>query len=127
MKTLHKPEWGRPVPKTMETESPSPRSFLAGRGSRFAARCQVSKSAPLRFMFIASLFLICVPLRAQTNDAGYALRFDGADDFVSVPGFGSAMPMTEVTIEFWQKVDSIKRQHTFTSVPLNNANRLSAH
>ncbi len=35
-----------------------------------------------------------------------SLKFDGVDDFVRIPNFGNQSPTTEITIEFWQRVDS---------------------
>jgi hypothetical protein len=45
---------------------------------------------------------------------GYALKFDGIDDYVDVLQFGAIAPTTEVTIEFWQNVDSVKQQLTLS-------------
>ena len=43
---------------------------------------------------------------------GTALSFDGVNDRVVVPLFGSSLPSAEVTIEFWQKATSAKAQAT---------------
>ena len=58
---------------------------------------------------------------------GYALAFDGVDDLVQIPGFGAQMPTSEVTVEFWQRVNSAKTQSTFCLNPDNTANRFNAH
>ena len=45
---------------------------------------------------------------------GQAFHFDGVDSRVVIPSFCSVLPRTEITIEFWQKVDSAKIQSTFS-------------
>ncbi|MBI5384242.1 MAG: proprotein convertase P-domain-containing protein [Verrucomicrobia bacterium] len=67
---------------------------------------------------------------ANLNDppvvgSGPALRFDGADDYVSIPAW--AIPTNEITVEFWQKADEARQQATFTAVVDVNANRFNAH
>jgi hypothetical protein len=64
---------------------------------------------------------------AQPGVGGYALKFDGVDDAVVVPGFGAIAPTTEITVEFWQKADAATGQFTFALSPDNSANRISAH
>lgn len=54
---------------------------------------------------------------------GTALAFDGVDDNVRIADFGSRMPTNEVTVEFWQRVRSVKNQSTFSC----NPNSLNAH
>jgi hypothetical protein len=56
---------------------------------------------------------------------GFAVKFDGVDDAAAVPGFGAIAPTTEITIEFWQKADSVKDQTTLLLRPDNPSNRLS--
>lgn len=58
---------------------------------------------------------------------GTALQFDGATGNVSIPGFGLAAPTTDITIEFWQKVDAAKQQSTFIMGPDDITNRINAH
>ena len=62
-----------------------------------------------------------------TPAAGTALEFDGMNDFVRIAGFGTSMPTTNVTVEFWQRVHSIKEQSTFSLEADNSANRFQAH
>jgi hypothetical protein len=44
---------------------------------------------------------------------GTALSFNGAGDYVQIPGFCANAPSTEVTVEFWQKVSAVRAQSTF--------------
>ncbi len=62
-----------------------------------------------------------------TPIGGTAVQFDGTDDFVRIAGFGNRMPTTEVTVEFWQRVHSLKNQSTFALDPDNTGNRFQAH
>ncbi len=55
------------------------------------------------------------------------LDFDGSNDRVIVSNFGQVAPTTEITIEFWQKVDSVKAQSTFNLSNDVGANRINAH
>ena len=43
------------------------------------------------------------------------------------PGFGTNAPSSEITVEFWQKVDSIRNQSTFNLNPDDTQNRINAH
>jgi hypothetical protein len=59
--------------------------------------------------------------------SGFGLRLDGVDDDVVVPGFGALIPSTEITVEFWQKVDAAKQQGTLIAgLPPATTNRLFA-
>jgi hypothetical protein len=58
---------------------------------------------------------------------GTALECDGTDDLVRIQGFGNRMPTSEVTVEFWQRVHSVKPQSTFCLSPDAVANRFNAH
>jgi probable HAF family extracellular repeat protein len=64
---------------------------------------------------------------AQTPVAGMpvALGFDGSNNVVVAPGFGNTAPTTEVTVEFWEYVQSLRTQPVFhlTREP-NNPNSL---
>lgn len=62
-------------------------------------------------------------VRISTTPPDFALKFDGVDDHVAIPGFGNQMPTTEITVEFWQWVGSAKAQSTFSC----NANAFNAH
>ena len=74
-----------------------------------------------------SLALLMVgSARAQTGPGG-ALSFDGVNDQVRIPGFGTYAPTTEITIEFWQKVSAAAQQATFSTRPLEAGNRINAH
>jgi len=59
--------------------------------------------------------------------AGAALQLDGVDDFVRVPGFANTAPTTEITIEFWQKVDERRQQAMIALEAPNSTNRIVAH
>jgi hypothetical protein len=59
--------------------------------------------------------------------AGNALHFDGANDYVNVPGFGSIAPTTEVTVEFWQYADDVAGRSSFGMNPDQATNRFQAH
>lgn len=58
---------------------------------------------------------------------GDALRFDGVDDAVRIPGFGNVAPGGGITVEFWQKAERPAAQSTFKLLPDDPANRLNAH
>ena len=58
---------------------------------------------------------------------GTALRFDGVDDHVRMGPFGPLAPLTEVTIEFWQRVHSVRKQSPFSLEPDLTANRMQVH
>jgi len=64
--------------------------------------------------------------RFEWGAASTALNFDGVNDYVGVPDFGSQMPTTEVTVEFWQRVRSVKAQSTFSMDPDSAGNRFTA-
>lgn len=60
--------------------------------------------------------------------AGAALRFDGINDRVTQPGFGTIAPTDEITIEFWQKADAVRNQSTLEcNVGAGNTNRINVH
>ena len=56
-----------------------------------------------------------------------ALQFDGTNGYVAVAGFGTNAPNAEITIEFWQKVSSVKSQSTFILNPDDTANRINGN
>ncbi len=58
---------------------------------------------------------------------GQAFRFDGADDRMVLAAFCSLIPSTEITIEFWQKVDAVKVQSTFSQVGFVAGQICNAH
>jgi hypothetical protein len=47
--------------------------------------------------------------------------------YVRIPGFGTNVPTSEITIEFWQNVRENANQSTFQLTPDNTANRINAH
>lgn len=59
--------------------------------------------------------------------AGGAIQLSGGSDFVGVPGFANSAPTTEITIEFWQKVDERRQQAMIALEAPNNTNRIVAH
>lgn len=72
-------------------------------------------------VFGDSYFVTMVP------GSGTALQFDGATGRVAIPGFGLVAPTSEITIEFWQKVDFPSMQSAFIMSPDELANRINAH
>ncbi|MDB6026479.1 MAG: regulatory domain of in-like proprotein convertase [Verrucomicrobiales bacterium] len=66
---------------------------------------------------------------SATNYAGgldTALKLDGTNGFVVISGYGTNVPSSEITIEFWQQVSLVKTQATFILNPDDPANRVSA-
>ena len=47
-------------------------------------------------------------------------------DYVRVPGFGRKVPTSEITVEFWQKVDSQRSQYTLLAGSAENILSVSA-
>jgi hypothetical protein len=80
------------------------------------------KSGRCPSVYLALLFRLSAHAQPWS---GNALSFDGVDDAVSVPGFGTYAPTTEITIEFWQNVRAYQRQYTFNLSP--DIDRMSAH
>ncbi|MBL9167735.1 MAG: hypothetical protein JNN07_08340 [Verrucomicrobiales bacterium] len=67
--------------------------------------------------------------RSAYEEEGHeqVLRFDGQDDAVRVPEFGSVTPVDEVTIEFWQKVGSASEQVALAVNGESSINRITIH
>ncbi|PWU22155.1 MAG: hypothetical protein C5B50_00080 [Verrucomicrobia bacterium] len=65
-------------------------------------------------------------LRAQVGP-GSCLSYNGTAQAVTIHGFGTNAPTTEVTVEFWQNVTAIRQQFTFDLNPNNDSDRFSAH
>lgn len=63
-------------------------------------------------------------LRPTITAPDRSLDFDGSNDVVKVAGFGSIAPTTEITIEFWEKVDTLKTQSTLILSPDSGFNRI---
>lgn len=62
---------------------------------------------------VASALWLTTPAAQAQTGPGYALSFNRAfNQSVTVPGFGNVAPTTEITIEFWQKVDSATQSQT---------------
>lgn len=59
--------------------------------------------------------------------AGGAIQLSGGSDLVRVPGFANSAPTTEITIEFWQKVDERRQQAMIALEAPNEYNRIVAH
>ncbi len=67
-------------------------------------------------------------VRFEIGPESPCLSFDGSSQYVHVSGFGTNAPTTEVTIEFWQKVDALRDQSTFVLNPdVTTGNRINAH
>lgn len=58
---------------------------------------------------------------------GTSLWFDGGNDYLSVPAMGSALPTSEVTVEFWQYADDAWQRSTFGLNADSVNNRFQAH
>jgi len=58
---------------------------------------------------------------------GTAFSFDGVDDRVAVPGYGTNIPRTEITVEFWQKVSAVRNQSAFSWNTFISTNVFNAH
>src|SRR5690349_10933710 len=91
------------------------------------------KNVPLlRFVFFRiALASLCAVVWFSNGFAqggpGCALSFDGSDDQVVIPGFGTNVPTTEVTVEFWQRVFATKYQSTFSASAFINGSVFNAH
>jgi len=57
--------------------------------------------------------------------AGYALTFDGVNDFLILSNAGLTLPTNEITVEFWERVETVRDQFTFVLFPDQPTNRLS--
>lgn len=57
------------------------------------------------FIFLLALFSFAARLHAQFPGSGNAVRFDGTDDFISIPDNAAHKP-SAVTVEAWVKVNS---------------------
>jgi len=66
-------------------------------------------------------------LRAQAAGFGNALSFNGVNQYVSVPNFGSIVPTNEITVEFWANASAYAQQSAFMLQPDNPANRFNSH
>ncbi len=55
-----------------------------------------------------------------------AFSFDGINQNIVVPNFGSVIPYNDITISVWVKTDHVKTQGIFTLYPDNNNDRLFA-
>ena len=60
------------------------------------------------------------------NDTGRALSFDAAQ-MVRIPNFGMAVPVGEITVEFWQRATSALESVTFGMNPDDYHNRFNGH
>jgi alpha-tubulin suppressor-like RCC1 family protein len=90
--------------------------------------CSTFCLLPSAFALVVALtFLAAAPRAPAQTVWGNALRFDGVDDFVRIPGFGQAMPTNEVTVEFWLKVLTATAQVAFTLDPDHPTNRFLTH
>lgn len=69
--------------------------------------------------------LVVVNSAPTAQLAGAALRFNGSNSIQNA-GYGLIAPTTEITIEFWQKVDGPAQQAPL-SIGTSNTNRISMH
>lgn len=59
--------------------------------------------------------------------SGTALQFDGVNSAVRVSGWGQVAPTTDITVEFWAKVNGAVQQSVFVTDPPNSSNIINAH
>jgi len=57
--------------------------------------------------------------------AGYALTFDGVDDFLILSNAALSLPTNEITIEYWERVETLRDQFSFILFPDVTSNRVS--
>src|SRR5881409_96900 len=72
-------------------------------------------------------------VRFAEGKVGTAFSFELVDPceyrdlgYVRIPGFGRKVPTSEITVEFWQKVDSKRSQYTLLSGNTENILSVSA-
>ncbi|MBL9146110.1 MAG: hypothetical protein JNM99_20685 [Verrucomicrobiaceae bacterium] len=83
----------------------------------------------MKTALLLTLALLAISFRAsaQSSDFGPALSLDGVDDYVSVPGFGSSIPTSEITVEFWAYAESAATTRVaFILSPDQGSNRFLA-
>lgn len=59
--------------------------------------------------------------------SGSAILFDGFGGAIRIPNFGTVAPTSEITMEFWENVNSPKMQSTFVTSPPDSTNIINAH
>ncbi len=69
----------------------------------------------------------CQPSGPPFVGAGPHVTFGGQEHEVFVAGLGAALPTSEITIEFWQRVEGVVNQTTFSLAPHDPFNRVLAH
>jgi len=57
--------------------------------------------------------------------AGNAVTFDGVNDFLVLSNAGLSLPTNEITIEFWERVETVRDQFSFILWPDVVSNRVS--
>jgi hypothetical protein len=57
--------------------------------------------------------------------AGYALSLDGVNDYLILSNAALTLPTNEITIEFWEHVDTVRNQFSFILSPDDTTNRVS--
>ncbi len=76
---------------------------------------------------VATEFGLTELFATPTPAAGNALEFNGTNSYVRVAGFGANVPTTNVTVEFWQRVHTVRIASVFGLEADNTANRFQAH
>lgn len=67
-------------------------------------------------------------LATQSPTGGTAVEFDGVDDVVRIADFGAYLPTSEVTVEFWARVQQRTQSSALFSLdPDTGANRFLVH
>jgi len=57
--------------------------------------------------------------------AGTSVVFDGVNDFLILSNAGLSLPTNEITVEFWERVETVRDQFTFILFPDVTTNRLA--
>jgi Concanavalin A-like lectin/glucanases superfamily/Bacterial Ig domain len=81
----------------------------------------------IRCRSILILWLCALAVSAHGQSAGTALQFDGTNQFVDIPNFGTIAPTSEVTVEFWAYPTAVAQQSAFMLQPDQGANRFQSH
>ncbi|HEY1662175.1 MAG TPA: choice-of-anchor Q domain-containing protein [Verrucomicrobiae bacterium] len=69
-----------------------------------------------------------VEVTSPTNSPfGNAMIFNGTNQYVTIPNFGTIIPTNEITMEFWAYTTAGAVQSAFMLNPDNNNDRLNAH
>ena len=75
--------------------------------------------ARVRFIFLLAVLAAqpCLVHGGPPQDFGDSLLFNGANQYVSIPNFGSIIPTNEITVEFWALRDRERAAIRFHAGP----------